>query len=151
MNIRQLEVFLVLIFPRFVALTIRPMPAPVISLLLSAEWRGRKRGTNCSWITLEPANVRVHHYCHLPLPKEFGVNLNKIYNTYVFIYIYGFPSSSADKDSTCNAGDPGSVPGWGRSSGVVNVTHSSVLAWRIPWTEDPGGLQSMVSQRVRHN
>ena len=88
MNIRQLEVFLVLIFPRFVALTIRPMPAPVISLLLSAEWRGRKRGTNCSWITLEPANVRVHHYCHLPLPKEFGVNLNKIYNTYVFIYIY---------------------------------------------------------------
>ena len=88
MNSRQLEVFLVLIFPRFVALTIRPMPAPVISLLLSAEWRGRKRGTNCSWITLEPANVRVHHYCHLPLPKEFGVNLNKIYNTYVFIYIY---------------------------------------------------------------
>ena len=30
-------------------------------------------------------------------------------------------------------------------------THSSVLAWRIPWTEDPGGLQSMGSQRVGHN
>ena len=29
--------------------------------------------------------------------------------------------------------------------------HSSILAWRIPWTEEPGGLQSMVSQRVRHN
>ena len=30
------------------------------------------------------------------------------------------------------------------------ATHSSILAWRIPWTEDPGGLQSMGSQRVRH-
>ena len=31
------------------------------------------------------------------------------------------------------------------------VTHSSILAWKIPWTEEPGGLQSMGSQRVRHN
>ena len=31
------------------------------------------------------------------------------------------------------------------------VTHSDSLAWRIPWTEEPGGLQSMGSQRVRHN
>ena len=31
------------------------------------------------------------------------------------------------------------------------ATHSSVLAWGIPWTEDPGGLQSMGSQRVGHN
>ena len=31
------------------------------------------------------------------------------------------------------------------------ATHSSILAWRIPWTEEPGGLQSLGSQRVRHN
>ena len=31
------------------------------------------------------------------------------------------------------------------------ATHSSVLAWRIPWTEEPGRIQSMGSQRVRHN
>ena len=31
------------------------------------------------------------------------------------------------------------------------ATHSSILAWRIPWTKEPGGLQSMGSQRVRHN
>ena len=31
------------------------------------------------------------------------------------------------------------------------VTHSSILAWRIPWTEEPGGLQSTGSQRVRHD
>ena len=33
----------------------------------------------------------------------------------------------------------------------VMETHSSILAWRITWTEEPGGLQSMQSQRVRHN
>ena len=31
------------------------------------------------------------------------------------------------------------------------ATHSSILAWRIPWTQEPGGLQSMGSQRVRHD
>ena len=31
------------------------------------------------------------------------------------------------------------------------ATHWSILAWRIPWTEEPGGLQSMASQRVRHD
>ena len=31
------------------------------------------------------------------------------------------------------------------------ATHSSILAWRTPWTEEPGGLQSMGSQRVRHD
>ena len=31
------------------------------------------------------------------------------------------------------------------------ATHSSILAWRIPWTEEPGGLQSMESKRVEHN
>ena len=44
-----------------------------------------------------------------------------------------------------------------RSLGLENpleegmATHSSVLAWRIPWTEEPGGLQSMGSQRVGHD
>ena len=37
------------------------------------------------------------------------------------------------------------------SPGEGKATHSSVLAWRIPWTEEPGGLQSMGSQRVRHD
>ena len=48
------------------------------------------------------------------------------------------------------AGDPGSIPGSGKSLEKVMATHSSILAWRIPWTEEPGGLQSMGSQRVRH-
>ena len=46
---------------------------------------------------------------------------------------------------------------WGRSLGWEDslekemVTHSSTLAWKIPWMEEPGGLQSMWSQRVRHD
>ena len=40
---------------------------------------------------------------------------------------------------------------WVQSLEQRMTTHSSILAWRIPWTEDPGGLQSMGSQRVRHN
>ena len=102
-----------------------------------------------------------------------------------------FNGSSAGKEFACTAGDPGSIPGSGRSPGegigyplqyswasleaqmVKNppamqetwvrslawadpleegmATHSSILAWRISWTEEPGGLQSMRSQRVRHN
>ena len=44
--------------------------------------------------------------------------------------------------------DVGSVPELGRYPGEGTATHSSILAWRIPWTEEPGGLQSMGSQRV---
>ena len=47
------------------------------------------------------------------------------------------------KNSSANVGDTGSIPGSGRSPGGGNGTHSSILAWKIPWTEEPGGLQSM--------
>ena len=45
----------------------------------------------------------------------------------------------------------GSIPGLGRSPGGKMATHSSILAWRSPQTEEPGGLQSMGLQRVRHD
>ena len=103
----------------------------------------------------------------------------------------GFPRSSLAKETFCNAGDPGSIPGsgsfpgegidyplqyswaslvaqmvknppavwdtWVQSLGLEDpleegmAMHSSILAWRIPWTEEPGRLQFMGSQRVRHN
>ena len=55
------------------------------------------------------------------------------------------------KNPPANAGDVGLILGSGNTLEEVMTTHSSVLAWRIPWTEEPGGLQSMGSQRVRHN
>ena len=103
----------------------------------------------------------------------------------------GFPNSSVGKESACNAGDLGSIPGSGRSPGegigyplqyslaylvaqlVKNLlarqetwvrslgwedplekemtTRSSILAWRIPWTEESGGLQSLGFQRARQD
>ena len=63
----------------------------------------------------------------------------------------GFPGGSEVKASACNAEDLGSIPGSGRPLEKEMASHSSVLAWEIPWTEEPGRLQPMGSQRVRHN
>ena len=54
------------------------------------------------------------------------------------------------KESACNAGDLGSVLGWEDPPDKGMATHSSVLAWKILWTEDPGGLQSTGSQKHFH-
>ena len=58
------------------------------------------------------------------------------------------------KNPAANAGvvkDVSSIPGSGRSPGEGMAAHSSILAWRIAWTEEPGGLWSMGLQRVGHN
>ena len=51
------------------------------------------------------------------------------------------------KNLPANAGDAGSIPGLGRSLQKEMATHSSVLAWKIPWSEEPGKLWSMGSQK----
>ena len=63
----------------------------------------------------------------------------------------GFPGGSEDKESICNAGDLGLIPVTEDPLQKGMATHSSILAWKIPWTEEPGGLQSMGPQRVRHD
>ena len=62
----------------------------------------------------------------------------------------GFPGGSDSEGSACNAGDLGSIPGPGRQEEGM-ATHSRIVARRIPWTEEPGGPQSMGLQRVRHD
>ena len=63
---------------------------------------------------------------YLAYLKNFKVTIHTHLQTYVFLYICVFPEKSM-------------------------ATHSSTLAWTIPWTEEPGGLQSLESQRVRHD
>ena len=80
----------------------------------------------------------------------------------------GFPGFSDGKESACNAGDLGSMPGLGSPPWEGNgnplwflgyedpmekglATPSSILAWKIPWTEEPGGLQSTDLPRVGHD
>ena len=55
------------------------------------------------------------------------------------------------KNLSANAGDLGLILGLRRSLEKEMATHSSILTWEIPWTEEPGGLQSMGSQKVRHD
>ena len=63
----------------------------------------------------------------------------------------GFPGGSGVKNLPANEGDAGSMPGSGRSHRWGNATCSTIFTWRIPWTEEPGGLQSMRSKRAGHN
>ena len=60
-----------------------------------------------------------------------------------------FPGGTDDKESACNAENPSLIPGLRRSLEKGMATHSSILAWKIPWIEEPGELQFMGSQRVR--
>ena len=67
--------------------------------------------------------------------------------------LLGFSSGSDDEESSHNVGNPGSIQclSWEDPLEKGLATHSIILAWRIPWTEEPGGLQSMGSQRVGHD
>ena len=63
-----------------------------------------------------------------------------------------FPSGSVvkkkKKNLPINARDTGLIPGWEDLLEKEMATHSSILAWTIPWTEEPGGLQSMGLQEL---
>ena len=55
----------------------------------------------------------------------------------------GFPGGSDGKESAWNAEDPGSIPGSGRPLEKKMTGYSSILAWKVPWTEEPGRLQTI--------
>ena len=71
--------------------------------------------------------------------------------TFIKRLFLDLPGGSDGKASACHAGDLGLIPGWEDPLEKEMATHSSNIAWKIPWTEEPGGLQSMGSQRVGHD
>ena len=75
--------------------------------------------------------------------------LYKIYKLYVLPLCT--PGGSLVKNPPASAGDLGLIPGSGRSPGGGNGNPLQCSWWKIPWTEGPSGLQSMGSQRVRHD
>ena len=86
--------------------------------------------------------------------QEYFLTYPRISGQYLFWFLLiteelfrGFPGGSDYEESACNSGDPGSIRGLEKGM----ATHSSMLAWRILWTEEPGGLQSTRSQRVGHD
>ena len=75
-----------------------------------------------------------------------GISTLQIHSFYKNLLREGFPGGSNGKESACwileqNAGDVGSIPEWGRFPGGSMATQSSILVWRIPGTEEAGGLQ----------
>ena len=65
--------------------------------------------------------------------------------------VLGLPGSSAGKESTCNVGDLGLISGLGSSPGGGHGNPLKYSYLENPWTEEPGELQSIGSQRVRHD
>ena len=74
-------------------------------------------------------------------------------NNSVVTLIFGLPGGASAKNLPANAGDKRCLESlsWEDSLEESMATHSSVHAWRILWTEEPGGLQSIASQRVKYN
>ena len=80
---------------------------------------------------------------------------NKMVNEYFYILVLHVTDlekcSSVGKESPCSAGDPGLIPGLGRSPGEGKGNPLQYPCLGNSWTEEPGGLQSLGSQRVRHD
>ena len=96
------------------------------------------------------------HSCSRPLKNSFALHfsprpLKSNICPNLDLNPIGFPGGWDGKEPACNAGDPGSVSRSGRSLEKGMATHSSILAWRIQQTEEPGGLQSTGLQRVGHD
>ena len=70
---------------------------------------------------------------------------------YGFVTLWGFPGGASGKEPACQrrtGKNTGRIPGLARSPRGGHATHSSIIPWRIPGTEEPGGLQSMGSQEA---
>ena len=68
-----------------------------------------------------------------------------------FLILLGLLGGPDSKESVCLSETQGQSLNWEDLLETGKATHSSILVWRIPWTEEPGGLQSMGSQRVGHD
>ena len=109
-----------------------------------------KKINECSlkYISIDGWNINQRHCLLFHRTELSSIDLS-------ITYAWGFPGDSDGTESACNEGDPGSVPGselglglWEGPLEKEMEAHSSIPAWRIPWTEEPGGLQSMGSPRV---
>ena len=72
--------------------------------------------------------------------------LNNLYVDIIYTRVWASQGALGVQSLPARAGDvkdPGSVPGWGRPLEKGTATHSSIPAWGIPWTEEPGWLQSV--------
>ena len=86
-----------------------------------------------------------HNWVTNTFPFFNAFNRASAQASWVVVVVKKLSAAAADVRDMC------SIPGTGRSPEKGMAAHSSILAWRIPWTEEPGRLQSMGSQRVGHD
>ena len=104
----------------------------------------RKHGSSSKWHLLAHIKVLVE------LTSEMVIDMGVVCQ--VLVSSGDFPGGSVRKNLPASAWDVSSIPGLGRSFGGGNGNiHSSILAWRIPWTGEPVWLQFMGSQKVKHD
>ena len=105
-----------------------------------------------SFLLLAFALSRLVHHLGIVVNMSFSVLFS---NSSLYISSQmSFPGGASGKEPACKCRRHKrcSVPGLGRSLwGGGMVTYSSIFTWRIPWTEEPGRLQPIGSQRVRHD
>ena len=84
---------------------------------------------------------------HFFIPFLLSVTNDIVNDSFFYSVCHGgFLDGSAGKETACKARDMGSILGSGRSLGEGMATHSSVLAWKVSWAEEPHRLQSMGSK-----
>ena len=106
------------------------------SALEVVSLREARRAGRAALLSLQAQGGEVCHWaCDLQAVSFFLCK--------AFISLFDFHGDSDGKESACTVGDPSSIPGWDDPLEKEMATHSSILAWRIPQTEEPGGLLSM--------
>ena len=101
----------------------------------------------CSLISLLKNSAR-----NILLKKNICLSIHvKLNHFAVHLKHQRFPGGSDGKEIAHNAGDPGSIPGQEDLLEKGLRTYSSIPAWRIPWTQEPSGLQSIELQRIGYD
>ena len=120
-------------------------------------WRAAVHGVAESWTRLgnwtpAPSNFRTFSSLQKKKKKKKNPIHKQSFSNLLSLSLSNYKAtfwkhlclhSSGGKESACNAGDPGSFLGWEDPVEKEMAIHSSILAWTVPWTEEPGGLQSM--------
>ena len=102
----------------------------------------------------------LHFTCKLLMEVSLKIHINVLKIIYCLIYLHNYIYIwlyntqllwwLSNKETACNAGDTSSIPGSRRFPGGGNGNPLCILAWKIPWTEESGGLLFKGSQRVEH-
>ena len=92
-----------------------------------------------------PAELLYNIYIYIDIDIDIHIYIHFIYAD------QGFPGGSDSKESTCDVGDMGLIPGLGGSPGEENGNQLWYSCLENPWTEKPGGLQTQGLQRVGHD